>query len=645
MAKHIMLLFLSVVQIDRDTGKIRETTYKNISRNMEGEITLTTNESAVRYILYNGGRGSDISRIYIFASETVRKNFNYEFEDGKKRTHLQFFKERIGKFIPNIDEVINKKTIIDYKENGSPNDNLLIVAKMAGLIQEFVDQANEEVILHVDFTGGLRNVNMMMLDVIRLLEYSGVKIGSLLYSNYQNQKVEPVKNIYNFFQLISGVEEFVQFGSVKVLEKYYATSKNKISASLQNLIDAMKSFSEEIKLCHYGRFIESVQKLHDAINDFKPTPNNLQDSLMNRLIDRIREEYSMLINTRGEDDLQIIRWCVEKGYFQQALTLYTERIPEVLSKRKIITMTPDENEKLQRAMRGDKRAQWFYLINKYLDNDIKGKMLSNVMTKKRDELQERYIELIKEALELIRQQQFDYDSWYAPIPVSLENKCAESQKIFNEPDYYSYARTSAVEMTRFNYDIWYNKIIEFVDVLKIKIPSRAKLPIEDGEFILENETRLKNCLNLLNKIKQNPKMLETLDTPELESLKEIFDFEIEDDKTIKSELEKIRDIQKRVKKLLGLIRDNAGALFKDINFKRSLANFRIYDMHANGIFEFHIDEKVFFSIINKYFLLKEERNHSNHASHDLNEFTSTDALKKYMLEALDEIEKAEVKAS
>ncbi len=297
LAKHIMLLFLSDVKVDTKTGKVRETTYYNISaRRMTGEITLTTNESAVRYTLYNNGHGNiELSKIYIFASERVRN----EKVTGMEITHLQFFKKRMSQFIPNIGDCINDGTIGNYKENNSPIENMLCVAEMAERIQKFAAEAQDEIILHVDFTGGLRNVNMIMLDVIRLLEYSGVKINRLLYSNYQTGFVEAINNVYYLFQLISGVEEFIQFGSVTVLEKYYATSKNIISAHLQNLIAAMKNFSEEIKLCHYGQFIKSVKNLHDTINDFKVEPNNLQDKLMARLIGRIRAEYGTLIDTRG----------------------------------------------------------------------------------------------------------------------------------------------------------------------------------------------------------------------------------------------------------------------------------------------------------------------------------------------------------
>ncbi len=638
MAKHIMLLFLSDVKVDFKTGKVRETTYYNISaRRMTGEITLTTNESAVRYVLHHECRaGEKISKIYIFASEKVRNET--VIIDNTKITHLQHFKERMRQFIPNIDECINDDTISNYRENNSPNDNMLCVAEMAQRIQKFAAAAQDEIILHVDFTGGLRNVNMMMLDVIRLLEYSGVKIERLLYSNYQTGYVEETNNVYDLFQLISGVEEFIQFGSVKVLEKYYATSKNIISVRLQNLIAAMKNFSEEIKLCHYGQFINSVKNLHDAINDFEVEPNNLQDTLMARLIGRIRAEYGTLIDTRGEDDLKIIRWCVEKGYLQQALTLYTERIPEVLGEREIISMTPAETEKLQRAVKGDVRAAWFYLLNQYKSEDVEGKMLNEVMTKTRDKLRDEYIKLVTEALETIKKSAFDYDSWREKISAKFKDACANLRKIFNEPDYYNYAKHTALEMSKFNYANWMRGVNNYVSLIQLKRSEMADLPIGADEFIFENEPQVRAQFELLIKIKQNPAMLEDLSAPELEPLKNIFDCKISSGNTINAELEQIADINKRVKRLLVLIRENAKALFQNINFRRSMANLRVYDLYTSEIFSISIAAEKFFSIIEKYFVLKDERNHSNHARQDLGEFKTATELQEYILAALDEIE-------
>ena len=199
MQANILLMFLS--DIKAKDGEILKTHYTNL----EGEDTHATNESAVRYILQNNSEGEPLSKIFIIASETVRKKNIQNYSE--QTTHLEYFKNRLKKFLPNVENIITEETIYKYNENNGGTENLKSVAETAEKIQNFAK--DKPIILHADLTGGMRHINMMMLDIIRLLEYSGIKIGKIIYSNYNPQKkvgtVEEVKNIYDLFQLISGV--------------------------------------------------------------------------------------------------------------------------------------------------------------------------------------------------------------------------------------------------------------------------------------------------------------------------------------------------------------------------------------------------------------------------------------------------------
>ncbi len=96
---------------------------------------------------------------------------------------------------------------------------------MAAKIQKYIQgedmPAGSKMVLHADCTGGLRHTNMMMLGIMRLLQYNNIEIGMILYSNYKKKKVEEANEIYHFFDLIAGAEEFVRFGSVSAILDYY----------------------------------------------------------------------------------------------------------------------------------------------------------------------------------------------------------------------------------------------------------------------------------------------------------------------------------------------------------------------------------------------------------------------------------------
>lgn len=557
MAKNILLLFLSDVKVIG--GKISAARYENV----KGESTQTTNESAFRYLLQK----FPLDKIFIFASKKVRGEIKgYRDEDGKPQTHLAFTLARFKEFLPDADCY----SVFDYDEDGSDNDNLKFIAKMAEEVQNFAE--GEEIILHVDLTGGMRHVNMMMLELTRLLEYSRMKVGKVLYSNYKGKEtpgtVEEIQNIYDLFQLIAGVEEFVNFGSVKALTSYY--KGRKLSAPLQKLRDSMNNFADAIKLCHYGQFRAAIQNLHDAVHDFdKHEPENVEDILMARFIGRIRENYHDLIAVRDKDDLRIIRWCLDNDYLQQALTLYTERIPEYLGE-KIISQSEAEAEKLSGRVLFDEmgRNRFYILLNAYppRKNHV-------------DKAFRKLCDAVKS--ETVGRKSIDTDAWLKSV---------------NE------------RLAPFNVSV-------------------------------KDEARLRAQVDTFNKIRQNPDILNDLDAPALNPIRAIVD-ELSD-KLLAADKPFLRGkiIFDFVNKLINEKFTNffPGVVFaKDIAARFPLAC-KVYELLVDEIFSVSIPQENFLSIMEKYFIIQNERNHSNHARADFGIFTTPDDLRAYMLAALDEI--------
>ena len=64
---------------------------------------------------------------------------------------------------------------------------------------------------------------------------------------------------------------------------------------------------------------------------------------------------------------------------------------------------------------------------------------------------------------------------------------------------------------------------------------------------------------------------------------------------------------------------------------------KIHELLVEKIFDINIPEEKFLSIVEKYFLIKIERNHSNHAHEKFGEFTTTKSLRKFMLAAVEEV--------
>ena len=571
--KNVLLTFLSDIKTGTD-GTVSESYYETTA----GEKIHATNESAVLYILKSGVK---LDRIFIFASERIRGDIidrngkKYLAEDGKPRTHLDYFKERLSsEFQLNADKCI----VYPYDEGKSSNAyNLKSVAEMAELIQNFAKNCGDEVTLHVDLTGGMRHVNMMMLDVTRLLEYSGIKeIGRLIYTSYDFKTrichVEEVRDIYDLFQLIAGVEEFVQFGSVKALDEYYKAKS--LSPALKKLVDAMRTFAEEIKLCHYGRLEESIENLHDAVHDFK-AGDDVQDILMERLIERIRADYKPIIINRLRDDLSIIRWCVDHDYLQQALTLYVERIPEYLGEKGFIEQSDEKSKELDRLVARDEmhRGRWFYLLNEYKSR-IDRSSIDNGLN--------HFCGELKKA---VSSKNFSYDEWLANLSAKLKPlnvSCADEPRLRSQLELIAGLRKTPAPLFELS-----SPTLEPIRAIIDKF-------MPELQDLDKAHRRAKSIIKVISKMPN-------------EEIKDYF-----------PELKFARDITEKYPNAV-----------------------RIYALIEDKVFKPRIALEDFLSIMDRYVRLKIERNDSNHAHSELRgEFETADKLKECIGAGLREIEAA-----
>lgn len=246
-----ILLFLSDVKVTQ--GKILPSFYEGI-----GDC-YTTNESAVRYCVQKYGA---LERMFAFATQTVETHLlpydtrektgkHYRDENGNTYTHLSYFEHRLNQGKPPIEAELE---IASYDEGSEMNENIRFIVDMAAKVDAFIESLPkvDTLVLHADCTGGMRHAAMVMMAVLRLMQYNNrVRIGDILYSNRNKKLVERANDIYALFDLIAGAEEFVRFGSVQTLRDYYnRQDMSKQSPELQQLIKAMANFSDAISLCN-----------------------------------------------------------------------------------------------------------------------------------------------------------------------------------------------------------------------------------------------------------------------------------------------------------------------------------------------------------------------------------------------------------
>jgi len=322
--------------------------------------------------------GDSLSKIFLIASDYVKNNPVPAENEFGNVTHLEFLKRRVTKEFPHLSE---RFSIEDYSEEGKDptklERNILQIARIADAMTEFAKGA--ELTVHADMTGGFRHTSMLMLSIIQLLKYRGVKIGEILYSEPTSRVVYRVTEIQRMFTLITGADEFVKFGSVEALNEYFG---EKPPPAVKTLLEAMNRFSEAIKICRTSAIETELKNLGEHIKAFRVEPDkDLKSELFAKIIDTIEREYGQLIGG-AESRAEIIRWCMRKGFWQQAMTLCTEWLPEELVERKICV--PKDESVIKRAEQegrsfGRNWQQQFIIA--YQDRDKSGEAFSESSVK------------------------------------------------------------------------------------------------------------------------------------------------------------------------------------------------------------------------------------------------------------------------
>lgn len=602
MEKHIMLLFLSRIQTK--DGKLSPAHYKDID-----DATYTTNESAVRYL----SKKVIIDHMFALVTESVEKGI-VPAEEALGKTHLGYFQHRIKDICPNID---SKEffTPCHYDEKMPAGEMFLAVTGIADQIMEYVRTARaaeDDIILHVDTTGGMRHTNMMMLAAMRLLQYNNVKIGRILYSDYRGANnesiVEEINNVYGLFDVIAGAEEFVRSGSVSTLNDYFHADDKELSTELSNLLTAMQKFSQEIKLCHRGSFIDAATQLKEDMQMFfehsKKTSKDTRrqwDALMAQIEPRLWEDYRDLI-TSGDiniDTISLIRWCLKNDHLQQALTLYTESMPAYWVENGFVVITECGAKMAQTRMDNeDRREPIFWLLTSY--NPQKGKQKKGAKESESPMMQE----LLSKEQEIASQDN-----------IARDKAATDLKKIFCTP------LSPETVKDRLN------NIVSALKEHHLIIRNEAELRawIEElcaakdcGQGTLSaHQNSVQICRNLIPELSKNS----SIPLP---------------DGSAKIDLCSESVPTKRIWNFFSNLQAKGWGKYL-CHIERE-PSFKLKFLCKEGFIETPMTDTEMGTLIENYQVLRDERNQVNHARMDEGAFSSAECLKKYMEDSLNSID-------
>lgn len=536
-------------------------------------MTEHSNESAVRELAaYLQKRSQKIDKIFLFSSQATKKLL-----ENVDMTTVDFFKSRIKDFVP-AENII----IVDYDESNYMNAALPDIGEMGKSILAEAEKIQREqgaagnITIHADMTGGMRNASMMMLGVMRLLNFSGLQMGRILYSNFSSNRkrnfVEGSQDVYRFFDLVAGATEFAKYGSVEKLADYYKidvleqkpyTAECNLNRELYELVNAMGYFAQSIKLCRYGDLEDAcalLAKKIQAFTNLAPQNYDANDKLFATLLPTIEESYKTVLS--AHDDLDIITWCVKQGHLQQAMTLYTERVPEFIDKQGFYTLDDAIAKEINKKVKNEEISAANYLLcvwGNHLDQ--------------RGDIQVFFKRALKQPLALLKQ-------WKTVDDADVEKKLEELQQDIDKHDFF----------ITFDKDDFKKALSEIKQIIAGKIAYRDIIDNNDGlagllkrYLAMDEEEGAWRCFDLTQHIPNNKK------------LKSLFNQLLNNSK---EDLYRLFNIDK-------------------LAYKQFSRGYLLQCGMKKGMLTSNLqDDAALVDIINSYTVIRMARNSSNHARHE-----------------------------
>ena len=279
-------------------------------------------------------------------------------ERSEYPSQFEFWCSRMKRLRPALAETDFIPILLHYHEDTLIEDIESQVASLTERIKADAGGFAEWHACHIyaDITGGARYVTMMMTSVMQFLQYDGMRVEKMIYADFKTlsreNRIFDVHGTIDVYKLVAGADAFVSYGISRTIEKYFdydaesGTSGKPISDALKGVLRAMHTFSDAIQICQTGNIPPALSALSTAITVFLDVPEEdrtVDDRMFMQLIDTITEGYGELLG-EAEDEAEryvpIIRWCIEKGLLQQAMTLATEWLPVCFVRQGIVRPVP-----------------------------------------------------------------------------------------------------------------------------------------------------------------------------------------------------------------------------------------------------------------------------------------------------------------
>lgn len=348
---NILITNISVLPVKKNKDKGDLIKYKvNISDYDGAEIeAIHTNESILKCVSHiksvkeNGG----INKIVALVSNKVKNDFIEAYQS----TALDYYCSKVQECFGDIEIVkISIETDSVYS----------VPVKEAVILKQICEQISKKDVVYIDSAGGARTTSSLIQLFTKILKYNGIKNPYSLYSDIQNgAQIYDTTSFQKMTDIADSMNEFMTTGKSDQLQKYF--SDKSLKQAYSDLLKTMTEFSDKIRLGVVDSLDSSVENLRICIDKCQKVSVDSEDEIGTVIINEFLptiEEKLLGDMQEGIDYLKIVKWCIDNGLIQQAITVFNEKIPRYILNKGYIKVS-DSMRNL--CVENKKEYDWEYV--------------------------------------------------------------------------------------------------------------------------------------------------------------------------------------------------------------------------------------------------------------------------------------------
>ena len=362
MKRNILLLAMSTLKTNApNPGRFYSLKQELLVDDCMGQL-----EPIPKYMIMQYGSAEPLEIIILCTDETENDRNNFS-----GMAAVEYFEERIREY---CREKAFPETSLLFRRIGINEDRPVKGIHEAVNYIRTIKRGNELGKFWIDTHGGFREVILVMESIVSLLKVDAIipdRILGARYGDSGNNYIVDQIDSFEMFDFVAGMNEFINYGSVGILKKYY-DNKNKTEIE-ENVLNAMEMVAEGAEESNPQKYTQGLDILGEEIDKIGGEDGDL---LLSMFRDYVKESYGPILNKNTRTTIGIISRCMEKDLVQQALTFIETMMPKDIVDHGLIEYDRAELALKRGALNKARQVAWKKEENFVVDTYVSDKNLN-----------------------------------------------------------------------------------------------------------------------------------------------------------------------------------------------------------------------------------------------------------------------------